>query len=129
MSEHSHAYRHAADPHHRRQIHHADAMADGLHRAAVVRLRFLRSADARGDAALCAPRNAQRYRDQHAPKRGARIPNRTPLQDGRIDQALRSEGSRMSRYVLTLHSERDKLRAAEIISAAPIGSRVEVKAA
>src|SRR5690348_14223684 len=35
----------------------------------------------------------------------------------------------MSRYVLTLHSERDKLRAAEIISAAPIGSRVEVKAA
>jgi hypothetical protein len=32
-----------ADP---RQIRHADAMADGLHRPAVVRLRFLRSAPA-----------------------------------------------------------------------------------
>lgn len=35
----------------------------------------------------------------------------------------------MSRYLVTLRSADDKLRAAEILSAAPLGSRVEIKAA
>ncbi len=35
----------------------------------------------------------------------------------------------MSRYLVTLHSTVDRLRAVQIIEAAPFGSRVEVKAA
>ncbi len=34
----------------------------------------------------------------------------------------------MSRYALNLRTEGDKLRAAEILSAAPLGSRFEIKA-
>lgn len=35
----------------------------------------------------------------------------------------------MSRYLVTLHSNSDRLRATQIISAAPAGARVEIKAA
>lgn len=35
----------------------------------------------------------------------------------------------MSRYLVTLNSDRDRLRATQIITAAPAGSRMEIKAA
>lgn len=35
----------------------------------------------------------------------------------------------MSRYLVTLHSTIDRLRAVQIVNAAPLGSRIEVKAA
>jgi hypothetical protein len=80
------AHRHAAERHHRGQIHRPDAMADGVRRAPVVRLRKLRSAPAARHADLYQAGRSRRRPHRRIGSGGAGV-SRGGRKDGRPTQA------------------------------------------